>query len=124
MKRTFCLIPVLVFVSCHRPTTTPDVLERDRFVSTYIALLERSTPTSNGGPDSTFSRDKAGILAHYGVTEAQFRKSIRSYATSPKDWKDFFDEVIQRLGQQILDERGKASSALSALTFRAAPSSR
>lgn len=122
-KRAFPLVLVLAFVSCHRPATTPEVLEKEKFVSTYIALLKRSTHAPGGGIDSTFLRDKAAVFAEEGVTEAQYRNTIRSYATRPEDWKDFFDEVVRRLGQQILEERGKASSPLSALTLPAAPSS-
>jgi hypothetical protein len=124
MNRKFLLTFLLVFVSCQRPATTPDILDRDKFVSTYIALLERSSPVRTGGPDSTYFRDKAAILAQQGVTEAQFRGTIRSYAASPKEWKDFFDEVILRLGRQVLEEREKASPPLGALMPRAAPSSR
>jgi hypothetical protein len=124
MKRRFPLILILALASCHRPATTPGVLEREKFVRTYIALLKQCTRAPGGGTDSTFSRNKAGLFAEEGITEEQFRNTIRSYAARPEEWKDFFDEVIQRLGEQTLDEHAKASSPPGALTFPAGPSSR
>jgi len=104
-KRTLSLLllltPVLALQTCTPQPPAPRKLDEERFVETYVALLELKAQDDSTGTGSSASAARARLLAEFGTTETEFRETIDSYRSDPQRWSVVLEKVVKRLEEKL-----------------------
>ena len=90
------LAATLTLASCEKQTSQEKLLEAERFVQIYIALLEEGIKLKNLSPDSAHVFDGEAILSTFGVTQEEFRATVRFYNQDLARWREFFSAVLKQ----------------------------
>lgn len=87
---------VLLTSGCRNPDT--GVLSRDKFILTYIELLDRGDLAVRY-PDSVRAISKE-VFIRQDIREEQFFATVEKFRQDPKLWKEFYEEVVRRLEER------------------------
>lgn len=81
-----------------RTSQSHRLVDESRFVTVYSAVLaENICSRKEGlGPDSSAARVDS-LLAHEGMTRAEFAATVAWYNADPHRWKSFYDSVTHAL---------------------------
>ena len=100
-------ITTLLLVSCHRDETVVNSLKEEQFIDVYIALLENDAQSSGQmvGRDTSAHEVPRSILEKMGVSDEEFRATVRSYNAEPGRWREVYEKVTKRLEQKAQEQR-------------------
>lgn len=82
-------------------------MEREKFIQTYVALLETKTNRVTAGTDSTTFVNPDSIFERYQVTREQFEQTIGKYNEDLLGWRDFYNDVLKELNMK--NKKGEES---------------
>ena len=90
------LAATLTLASCEKQRHQEKLLETERFTQIYISLLEEGIKLRTLSPDSAHVFDGEAILSTFGVTQEEFRATVRFYNQDLGRWKEFFSAVVKQ----------------------------
>lgn len=83
--------------SCSKKESPTSAIEKEKFESAYIELLDSAQVIQSAPTDSTLSPAAERILKRREVSAAQFKATVRFYNADTKKWKEFYEEVMKRV---------------------------
>ena len=102
MRQALTLFVLLSLVGCGERSSSRILIPEERFADLYVALLEH-TPEADSSADS--SSAVLAVLSGQGVTEYQFRRTVKYYSEDTERWRIFYRRVIARLEDRRKRER-------------------
>jgi len=114
--RVFSSIILVIFLlaNCSEETNSFHAsIPRERFVQLYIdVLLAGESGRLSAVDSSRMPRTSVldSLYQKYEVTESQVKQTIDEYSKDLRRWKEFYDEVIQRLEALQREEKAKKQS--------------
>lgn len=96
------LIPILILstCSCSKEEPRSAVVEKDKFESVYVELLDSAQVIQSAPTDSTLSPVAERILKRHEIPIEQFKATVRFYNADAKKWKEFFEDVVKRIDER------------------------
>ena len=97
-----------------KPQSLKAPIPQEKFIQLYVDILIAGESGKLSRVDSSFTPPRSAVLDsiynRYGVTEVQVQQTIDEYSKDLRRWKEFYDEVIKRVGTLQQEEQKKKRS--------------
>jgi hypothetical protein len=94
------MLLAVILCACSKNEPSSETVDRERFESVYIELLDSAQGIRSSPSDSALSPVAEKILRRHEITGEQFRATVRHYNSDAEKWKDFYETIVQRIAKR------------------------
>ncbi len=94
-----CLM-FFTLIGCTESFPSRGEIGREKFIQTYVALLETKNSGLKASADSTTLVNSDSIFERYQVTREEFERTIGKYNEDLLGWRDFYNDVLRELNMK------------------------
>ncbi len=90
----------LIVCGCTKDKQPKDILEREKFESLYVELLDSAAITERDSANISISTTAQRILNRREITLAQLKATVGYYNEDSERWKEFYGGVVKKVNEQ------------------------
>ncbi len=100
MKNVFLILILTIFASaCRRDKQPKDVLDKEKFESLYVELLDSSAVAEKDSAGLKISPTAQRILERRQISIDQLKTTVNYYNADSKRWKLFYEGVVKKVNE-------------------------
>jgi hypothetical protein len=96
IPKRFLVVLIALTAGCSGGSAPRGVIPQEKFAEIYIDLLAAGGERGRDTSAASITAPADSILAHWGVTQKDYRNTVAYYNRDPESWREFLAEAVRK----------------------------